>query len=241
MTNNFIAGNNVSMPHNIDLMKRNQDYNNLESDGKHADRYEIKNLPIRVNKNKLKFRRKIACKKTNFNDFDKYEPTKCYGKYCDIFTAYKEVTNNTRDIFKSIETDKLKKDFNYIELISTTPTLPDFSILENSNNFFDLSSPRSTNDANRILSTAEIEAVLNEIKHREIQKIAGHEPSLANVITNTIIETTYSSILDLKAYSNENKYTTTRSIKKTKKKPLNHLFQRSIKEECSTLGSKYRK
>ncbi|XP_047527209.1 uncharacterized protein LOC125064291 [Vanessa atalanta] len=43
------------------------------------------------------------------------------------------------------------------------------------------------------MGTAEIEAILNEIKHREIQMIAQHEPSISDLISSTVTETTFVS------------------------------------------------
>ncbi|XP_050342322.1 uncharacterized protein LOC126768339 [Nymphalis io] len=96
------------------------------------------------------------------------------------------------------------------------------------------------------MGTAEIEAILNEIKHRELQMIAQQEPSVSELISSTVTETTFlavshpkSRISTILSLDKDNKViieSTTLNNVAIDEKQQHNINHRSLKHDATTLA-----
>ncbi|XP_045764391.1 uncharacterized protein LOC123866757 [Maniola jurtina] len=106
------------------------------------------------------------------------------------------------------------------------------------------------NDDMEFLGTAEIEEVLNDMKQEEIQMILDQEPTIANLITNAVTETSFTSVPYYIAQSNifpgyafstflflsYPNNSLAKNIFKNSKNQMHNKLIRSIKEDSCTLA-----
>ncbi|XP_045446582.1 uncharacterized protein LOC123654741 [Melitaea cinxia] len=137
-------------------------------------------------RNKGRSKRKLASKEMNVKEFEIFKNVQDHQKYS---TSDMKYYNTKLSNIPSTENKKLKKVYGY----DRSTFLTNDKLLERNNNLARNNITESSNDDIEFLGTAEIEAVLNEVKHREIQMMTLNEPSVSDLISSTVTETTFSS------------------------------------------------
>lgn len=137
-------------------------------------------------RNKGRSKRKLASKEMNVKEFEIFKNIQDHQKYS---TSDMKYYNTKLSNIPSTENKKLKKVYSY----DRSTFLTNDKLLERNNNLARNNITESSNDDIEFLGTAEIEAVLNEVKHREIQMMTLNEPSVSDLISSTVTETTFSS------------------------------------------------
>lgn len=108
----------------------------------------------------------------------------------------------------------------------------------------------SVKDEIKVLGTADIETILNDMKQREIQMIADHEPFLTNLITKAVTESSFvseplikqSNIVPGYAFSTfsfvkyPNNTLTIMNELKENKRQVHDIYNRSLKEDSYTIA-----
>ncbi|CAH2107530.1 unnamed protein product [Euphydryas editha] len=206
-------------------------------------------------RNKGKFKREVSSKEMNIKDFEIFKNIQDYQKYdSNLWKPHKSTAAatdyNTKISVKPLHENKnLKKIYGY-DQNSFLSDEKEERLLENNNNSASDINMKSTNDDMEFLGTAEIETVLNEMKHREIQMITQNEPSVSDLISSTVTEATFTSNAFLRKqkictgfsfctflpFCNHNKNITQYNITNDNKKQHN-IFIRSLKEDSYTLAN----
>lgn len=205
------------------------------------DFFYPKNLYYR---NKGRSKRKLSSKEMNVREFEIFKNIQDYQKYSTSDVKY-NYTNN----IPLTENKKLNKVYGY----DRSSFLTNEKLLEKSNNSARDNIIESSNDDIEFLGTAEIEAVLNEMKHREIQMMTQHEPSVSDLISSTVTEITFGSNVFLRkpkmftAFSfdtflpfenNNNSSKFVRQAHTANNNKIQHnINMRSIKEDSFTLAN----